>query len=214
MKLRNLCFLCLALFLVFTLGACRKTNSEPAPPTDGTANTEEQTSSGTNPVIDSTTPLRLALPNGICAQVVAKIPTSALPLQLVTPENPNVAKDLLLKSCSSNLILLSPQGAAELYRSGNSVQLVALVSSGTSGDWDSMECLVSEAGFLENHRDLISRFLTEYERVVSSKQVEGAFLATGWDMVDLVQQALEAQYEQNPDSNHSIPDGKFYYLPS
>lgn len=214
MKLRNLCPLVLALLLLLTLGACGKPKSDPTPPTDLNSKTESQTKPDPNSSKGDSTPLRLALPKGICAQVVAKIPTSDIPLQLVILDTPEIAKDLLLKSSSSDLILLSPQSAAELYRSGNSVQLVALVSRGTSDDFDRMECLVSEAGFLERHRDLMPRFLTAYQRVVSSDQVQNAFLATGWDMVDLVQQALEAQYEQNPDSNHTIPDGKFYYLPS
>lgn len=214
MKLQNLCPLVLALLLLLTLGACGKPNSDPTPPTDPNSKTESQTKPDTNPPKGDTTPLRLALPKGTCAQVVAKIPTSDLPLQLVLLDTPKIAKDLLLKSCSSDLILLSPQSSAELYRSGNSVQLVALVSPGTPDDFDHMECLVSETGFLEMHRDQISRFLTAYQSVVSSEQVQDAFLATGWDMVDLVQQALEVQYEQNPDSSHSIPDGKFYYLPS
>lgn len=213
MRRRNLLSLVLALLLFLSLAACNTVNKDPAPPTNGNENAQEQPSPETNPPTEHTTPLRLLLPEGLCAQVVAKINASTLPLQLQKLDKPQEAKDFLLKSTSTDLILLSPQEAAELYRSGNAVQLVALVSLGSLEEPDSMQCLVGSAAFLEANRTFVARFLTEYEGVVSSGAIEGAFLATGWDMVDLVQQSLEEQYAKTPDSKHSIPDGKFYYLP-
>lgn len=212
MRRRNLLPLVLALLLFLSLAACKTANEEPTPPTNGNENAQESSSPQTNPTSEHTTPLRLLLPDGFCAQVVAKINGSTLPLQLQPLDKPQEAKDSLT-SASTDLTLLSPQEAAELYRNGNAVQLVALVSLGIPEEADSMQCLVGSAAFLEANRALVSRFLTEYEGIVSSGAIEGAFLATGWDMVDLVQQNLEEQYAQTPDATHSIPDGKFYYLP-
>lgn len=213
MKRRNLLTLLLALLLCLSLGACGAKQNDPTPSPDSKESGQEQAMPETNPPSQTTSPLRLALPEGTCAELVATIPTSSLPVQLKTIDKPQEAKDLL-KTASTDLILLSPQEAAELYRSGNAVQLVALVSLGSADDPDSLQCMVGSAAFLAANPELVSRFLTEYETLVSSGTIEGAYLATAWDMVDLVQQSLEEQYAKAPDSKHSIPDGKFYYLPS
>jgi hypothetical protein len=190
----------LSLLLLFSLFACTKTTENPEVD-QNTPNSQKQ---------EETKKLNLALPNGTCATICSKIPTEELEISLTTPIDPEDAESALLNG-TVDFALLSPQNAADLYRSGNMVQIVAVVSL---GDADSMECLVGRTEYLEKNPEFLSLFFAVYEKTFQEENISGSFFATGWDMLDLVQQSLEAQFEKQPGPSRSVPDGNFYYIPS
>lgn len=203
----------LSIFLLFSLVACSKKQSEEpvASPDQQTQNTTDPSSTESNSSIDS---IRLALPNGTSAQSIC----SLIPKQdfeiVISTSNETEQISALLFDGTVDLILLSPQEASSLYRSGKTIQIVAVVSPASSEQLDSMECLVGQQDYLTQHSEQIAQFLTAYGNVVAKNDAANGFLSTGWDMLDLVQENLEAQYLAQPDSNPFIPDGNFFYLPS
>lgn len=202
-KLKYYFTLLLSLLLFFSLYACSKTNenSEPEQDSPNTQNTEDQGK------------LHLALPNGTCATICIRIPSEELEITLTTPIDSEDASTALLDG-TVDIALLSTQNAAKLYRSGEPVQVIAVVSAGNPDDLDSMECLVGRTEYLQNNSKLIAQFFSSYEKTAQQENISDFFFSTGWDMLDLVQQNLESQFEKQPDPNHSIPDGNFYYLTS
>lgn len=210
-RLHSMIPLLLLLLLLTTLASCgdkQKADSQ-APSAPASGSTPATTTE--NPPSQAA-PLRILLPAGSCADIVAQIPAAELTLKLSEASSAEASKKALLDG-SADLILLSPQSAADLYRSGKKVQLVALLSPCDPTLPDSMECLLAYSDFLAQNGDVISHFLTAYQSSAERVSAAEALLTTGWDMVDLVQQSLEVQYEAQPDPGRSIPDGKFYYVP-
>jgi len=211
-RLHTMIPLLLLLFLTTALASCGDKpgadSKSPSAPESGPDSAPAVTAPPTQAA-----PLRILLPAGSCADIVAQIPAAELTLQLDESPSADASKNALLDG-SADLILLSPQSAADLYLSGKMVQLVALLSPGDPTLPEAMECLVASSDFLAQEGDLISRFLAAYQSSAARVSAPEASLITGWDMVDLVQQSLEAQYEAQPDPGRTIPDGKFYFIPS
>lgn len=156
--------------------------------------------------------IRLALPDGISAELSGSLPTDDVAIQITEFQTAQEIAAALLDQ-EVDLAQLSPQTAASLYRSGSPIQVVAVVSAGNAQTPDSMGLLVGLQDYLAKEGELVASFLSLYDIAVKETQDERATLATGWDMMDLVQQELEAQYAANPDPSHAIPDQGFFYLP-
>lgn len=212
----------LALALLFVLcllplSACKGQAAESPPSTTDPTQSAKKT-------IDVEGVIRLSLPDGLCAETIAQIPDMSAHLictVLETQYNSQAyraeadAAASLLTSDLADLVLLSPQHAATLYRNGTAVQVVAIVDPGTAGA-DNMSCLVGTTAFIEANHDLLQRFLQAYQEQVAQAEQEGAFCAIGWDMLDLVQAELEMQYllySGDADKDRSIPPGNFYFIP-
>ncbi len=204
----RLLFLSLALmFFLLPLSACsNQTNTADQPGGVGAEQTENTLPEGL---------IRLSLPDGICADLVQQMTGMADSLQ-VNPLDAEQDAAALLTDGTADLVLLSPKRAATLYNSGTAVQVVAVVDPGKYGA-DSMVCLVSTAAYLADNRELIQRFLTAYQETASASKQENALCVTGWDMLDMVQKELEAQYMLSstlpPEGDFGIPPGGFYYIP-
>lgn len=211
-QLQTMLPLFLLLFSFAFLASCGDKPEAEAEPPSTPESEQASAEDGTNPP-NQTAPLRILLPASGCADIVAQIPADVLTIELSESTSSEASKAALLDG-SADLILLSPQSAADLYRNGKKVQLVGLASPGDPTLPDSMECLLASSDFLAQESALISRFFAAYQSSAERMSSPEALLATGWDMLDLVQQSLEAQYEAQPDPGRSIPDGKFYFIPS
>lgn len=202
MNRRNYLSLLLAgLLVLFLLAACSgKTETPPDNSTGGSQDGNSGQSSGE----DQSGTLRLLLPEGPSADACAVY------------ERPVLSDDMreradALATGSADIVSLSPQTAADLFRSGTEVQVIAVSAPGDRDVPDSMECLVALRSWLEENPEQADTFLTQFAQAVP--QVEGAYLATGWDMMDLVQADLEAQYIDAPSPDRTVPDSSFFYLP-
>lgn len=198
----------LTFFLLISLCACeKKAQNETDPTQQAKSNPSQAVSAGHHEA------LRITVPDGTCADLLAQIPAEELTLFLQTDKDSTAAKTAL-QSGNVDLILLSPQNAAELYRNQKKVQVFAVVTPATPSDPDRMECLVGNASVLHEKGEQLDQLLAAYQARVEQANEQNAILASGYDMMDLVQSSLEAQYEQTPDPSHSIPDGDFYFIPS
>lgn len=188
--------------LLLCLCSCTKSPESPASvhPNPDTPNQEKNDT------------IHLALPLGTAATICSRISSAEMEIVVSPPTSTTDAKTALLEG-SVDFALLSPQSAAELYRNGKNVQVVAVVSSDDEL-LDSMGCLVGRTDYLKENGVLVAKFLSAYADTIQKDKINDAIFFTGWDMLDLVQQSLEAQFELQPDPNHSIPDGNFYYIPT
>lgn len=191
------------LLLLILLTACGGEKETPPPP-DNSGGTTQDGDGGQNGGEDQTGALRLLLPEGPTANICAVYSELGL-------SNDMQERAAALTDGSADIVALSPQTAAELFRNGTEVQVIAVSSQGERGVPDSMECLVALRPWLEEDPTRADAFLAKIGQAVP--QVEDAYLATGWDMLDLVQADLEAQYLDAPTSNHTVPDSSFFYLP-
>ena len=210
-KVKYLFPLLFSFLLLCCLYACTNTSvdddsEQPVP--DSQKQEETDPSKNTN----ETAGIHLSLPNGICADICNSIPSDELTVQLSESDSSKDATALL--NGTVDLALLSPQSAAELYRSGQKVQIVAVVSLGDPELLDSMECLVGCTDYLKNQETVVAKFILLYQQTAQENSIDDAILITGWDMLDLVQQNLELQFEKQPNLNQYIPDQNFFYIPS
>lgn len=210
-RLHPLPLLFFALLLVLTLNACgTEPSQEPSPPEEESMDTLPEDSTA-QPDISVET-LRLFLPKDAFFDVVSTVSTqSSNAFTLSIEEDSTASAQAALLDGRADLVVLSPQNAATLYRNGEKVQIVAVIAPGDPTLLDSLSCLVGKADFLSEQHMLLSDFFKACTSAVLRSSSSDAFFATGWNMVDLVQQSLEDQYAQSPDPAHSIPDGAFYY---
>lgn len=191
------------LLLLIFLTACGNEKETPPPP-DHSGEITQDGDGGQNGDQDQSGALRLLLPEGPTADLCAVY------------FEPNLSSDMqertvALTDGSADIVALSPQTAAELFRGGTEVQVIAVSSPGERGVPDSMECLVALRSWLEEDPARVDDFLAQIGQAVP--QVEDAYLSTGWDMLDLVQSELEAQYLDKPTPDRTVPDSGFFYLP-
>lgn len=127
----------------------------------------------------------------------------------VLEESSNASSDSGLYE--ADLFALSPREAADLYSSDQSIRLLAVVDPGDPDVRNSMICLAAKDAYVVERSELIDQFLALYKEAADEDEV--AYCATGWDMLDLVQVELEAQYQEDPRPELSIPDSGLFYLP-
>ena len=204
MKRQNyLPLLLIVLLLLFSLTACGGETAAPPQP-DSPSETVQDGDSDQNSGQDQSSTFRLLLPEGPTAEACALYTEPRL------SSNMRERADALVDG-NADIVSLSPQTAADLFRSGTEVQIIAVTAPGDRDVPDSMECLVALRSWLEKDRAKVDAFLAQLAQTVS--QVEGAYLATGWDMMDLIQADLEAQYIDAPSPDRTVPDSSFFYLP-
>ena len=202
MKQQNyLSLLLTGLLLLFLLAAC---GGAKEPPPDNSGGVVQGGENEQNHGQDQTGALRLLLSEGPSADACAVYERPAL-------SNDMQERADALADGSADIVSLSPQTAADLFRSGTEVQVIAVSAPGDRDVPDSMECLVALRSWLTEDPDRADTFLAQLAQAVP--QVEGAYLATGWDMLDLVQADLEAQYSDAPSPDRTVPDSSFFYLP-
>ena len=204
MKRQNYLSLLLTVLLsLFLLSACGDEIVTPPPP-DSSAGTVQDGDTAQNSGQDQTGALRLLLPEGPSFDVCAVYAEPGLSSDMQERADALVAG-------RADIVSLSPQTAADLFRGGIEVQIIAVSAPDDRNVPDSMECLVALRSWLEVNPASADAFLSQFAQAVP--QVEGAYLATGWDMLDLVQADLEAQYLAAPSPDRTVPDSSFFYLP-
>lgn len=197
-------YLILGLCLLLLLSACA--SKQDAPPAEPSSKETQAPETPTNSSPPST--LHIALWDASSASPLPLLNSEALPLTTTDVHTEEAAGKQLLDA-RVDLALLSPQAAANLYRAGEDVQVIAVLSAWDASSPNDLDCLVATTSTLAAKQTEISQLLLAY-----AETEEEHFLATAWDMVDLVQQSLELQYEANPTPAYSVPDGNFFYLPT